>query len=97
MPEEKTITIQNGGRLKEWFVFDGSIISLIVAGTVAWVTLCSKVDNLDVRTEAINAQGTKLSQTHSLDIIQIKADVGYTRMAVDNLDRKLEKISERLP
>ena len=91
-----TITIKNGNKLREWTIFGITVISLLVGGAMVWSSLCNKVSNLEIETHRIVSTGTAVSQENARDIIMIKADVKYTRAAVDAIDHKMEKIYERV-
>ena len=91
MPEEE-IRIKNGNRIREWLIFAGSLVGMIVTATLVWATLMGRVDNLEKDVSAVHVEGTRLSQQNCRDIIAIKADVKYTRLAVDKIDSKLERL-----
>ena len=91
-----TLTIENGNRVREWLVFAGSMIGMIIAATLVWATLTGRVDYLEKDNAKIHEEGTKISQQATRDIIAIKSDIKYTREAVDKIDRRLEYMGARV-
>ena len=87
-----TLTIANGNRVREWLIFTGSMVGMIVTATLVWATLTGRVTNLEKDNAKIHDEGTRISQQNLRDIIAIKADVKYTRLAVDKIDSKLERL-----
>jgi hypothetical protein len=84
------ITFKNGNRLREWLIFSGSIIGMIITATLVWAALTGRVSALERESATMREEGTRLSQQNCKDIIAIRADVRYTRIAVDQINHRLE-------
>jgi hypothetical protein len=91
------LVIKNGNKVREWVLFIGAIIGLVITAALGWGTICNRVDRLNEKMGETHTMGTLLSQQNTREIIEIKADVRYTRGAVDKLTTKIETLSDRIP
>jgi len=94
MPE--TITIKNGKELRKWSIFAFTVISAIIVGVTAWVSLQKQVEkngetlvrecgSLKIKFDQLGSDGSILAHQNQRDIIALKKDIQYTAITVGKI------------
>ena len=96
MNSPDTITLPNGKELRKWLIFGGTILTSIIIGMTAWVSLQKQVEEngkaltrecgiLKIKFAELGSDGSILAHENQRDIIAMKKDIQYTAVTVGKI------------